>query len=336
MYDRYASQYNLPQQAGVGGLAPGNMGQWPVSRTNSGRGGQQQAGNANAPAGLLPAAGAYFKSPIPDYFPGQAIAGFTPNQQEAYDWMVRGAQQESTAAKQLRDFTKNRLAQGPQFNPYVGKVITDYQNLMNQQFAENQLPNLRGSAIQAGGLGGSRQALEEALASQRLNQTVGEQTGNLLKSGWDTAQQNYQSLMGLAPGIYGYTSAAELLPGQIRGAWGAAQQDLQQQRLNAEMARWNWYRDAAAGRLNQYQQNLSGAGSYNSATSSSTGQSVGPSQGGLFGGAGNTIGAALYGSPYLRSAFDQSGRAEPAPIMSGSSTLMSPATATGGAPIYSY
>jgi hypothetical protein len=223
-----------------------------------------------ATTGLFPAASAYFQSGIPDYFPGQTVAGTNQLQGAANQGMIKNAKIAARQGRLLSGQIVKGLRQGPQLNPYVQQVVGDYQNLMNQQFAENQLPALRGSAVSAGGLGGSRQALTEALASQRLNQTMGEQTGNLLKSGWDTAQQNYQNLLRMAPSGLGYSQQAGLLPGTIKSAYGAQQQAIQQARLNAEQDRWNYYRDAGANRLNQYQSNLAPARGYSTENMSGT------------------------------------------------------------------
>jgi hypothetical protein len=54
-------------------------------------------------------------------------------------------------------------------NPYLAQMGTDLQGQFNRNLTQNTLPSLRGGAVAAGGVGGSRQGIAEGLAAGASN-----------------------------------------------------------------------------------------------------------------------------------------------------------------------
>lgn len=63
-------------------------------------------------------------------------------------------------------------------NPTVDPAVNAYATNLGQQFREQFMPELRGEAALAGGLGGSRQQIGAALGAQRAQQSLSDFTAN--------------------------------------------------------------------------------------------------------------------------------------------------------------
>lgn len=121
------------------------------------------------------------------------------------------------------------MAQGG-INPYGEQLMRDSANNMTQSFREGVLPQIAGNAIGAGAFGGSRQAINESLASQRFNQSLGQQQNQLASSlygqglGQQQAGVNALSniagtgLQSIGSGVSGLNSllGAGMFPGQTQ------------------------------------------------------------------------------------------------------------------------
>lgn len=134
-------------------------------------------------------------------------------------------------------------------NPYINNVLDVLQNRTNQQW--NEMAGQRNTAAQrAGAFGGSRQAVENALAARNLNTQLGDQQAQLLNQGYNTATGIWQSDMGRAlqaamanqqAGIQGAQVGIQglqtgLQGSQLLGQLGAQQQGLALDRLKALQA----------------------------------------------------------------------------------------------------
>jgi hypothetical protein len=115
------------------------------------------------------------------------------------------------------------------YNPFASQAVQAAGQQLGQQYREQFLPQLQGQAIQAGGLGGSRQQIGAALGADRAMQNLGNyatQVGlqgyegqmarqqQALQSQAQLAGQTYGQQAGLAQGLYG-TGAG--LQGQLAG-----------------------------------------------------------------------------------------------------------------------
>lgn len=250
--------------------------------------------------GLLPAAEAWFNSAIPDYFPGQTVAGFNPSQQRGWDLSRRGSADTAVMGSNVAQNYLNFANQGPQWNPYLDQVANAYTDRMNQQFSERMLPSLRGSQVASNAAGSSAAGIATTQSADDLNRTISDQLANLYARGFDTTQQNYMNTLQMGPQQTAGAAMAWAAPGVTEQQIGGNQQALQQARLAGEQQRWNYYRDAAQNRLGTYAGLLGmspGANATNQ-TQTSSGSAQYPTNW------GNVASGALYtAAPYLDKLF---------------------------------
>ena len=213
------------------------------------------AGDANPMnqmGGLLPAAYEWFSSPIPQYYQGALTPSLTPRHEAAYEYGVGSSLLSAANALGLQRTYADYLGEGPQMDPYVRDVVDAYASEMNQAFAEQTLPAIQGKAISAGGLGGSRQALAEALATEELTETIGNQTASLLSAGYENAQDRYLQALTGAPNVYGYASQAMMAPSELVMNYGEMERSIQQQQAMDDFNEWLYYSNQPLERLQAY------------------------------------------------------------------------------------
>ena len=250
--------------------------------------------------GLLPAAEAWFNSPIPDYFPGQTVAGFNPSQERGWDLSRRGAEDTAAMGRNVAQNYLNYANQGPQWNPYLDQVANAYTGAMNRQFSERMLPALRGSQVASNAAGSSAAGIQTAQGAEDLNQIMSDQLANLYARGFDTTQQNYLQTLGMGPQQTAGASMAWAAPGITEQQIGGNQQALQQARLAGEQQRWNYYRDSAQNRLGGYAGllGMSPGANATSQTSQTSGSMNPPTNWG-----GIASGALYAAAPYINNMF---------------------------------
>jgi hypothetical protein len=179
-----------------------------------------------------------FAANVPQRYPGDTVAGFTPAQTTGQQMALDAAGAQSGIAKTAADvFTAlpSQLAQSvPGLQPFVGQTQTYETNPfaglpqadpalasyidastrpLYQQLTESVLPNVRGSAITAGGFGGSRQGIAEGLAAGRTAQAAGDTASKLAGSQYATnvgaLQNRYATNIGAEQARYATNVQAE-------------------------------------------------------------------------------------------------------------------------------
>lgn len=101
--------------------------------------------------------------------------------------------------------------------PGVDPSANAYAQNMGQQFREQFLPGLKGDAMVAGGLGGSRQQIGEALGSQRAMQSIGDFNANIYNEQMNRA---LQATMGMGQVAQGYQDTGNALQGAAQARLG--------------------------------------------------------------------------------------------------------------------
>lgn len=99
-------------------------------------------------------------------------------------------------------------------NPWIKDQQNAITNQVTRNFKENVVPAIGGSAVQAGGYGGSRQGIAEGLAASRMNQDLAPALSTLASDAWNSSQNR-----------------------ALAGAQGAANYGLNNQRQQADI--WN-------------------------------------------------------------------------------------------------
>lgn len=136
-----------------------------------------------------------------------------------------GAQGVSDLAKTQHFLSTNVL--DPNNNPDLQGYIKAADQGITQNFQNSVIPSLRTEAINAGGLGGSRDTLGENLATQSYLRELGNTNSQIL----NTAYGQGLSAAGAADTAAPATLQAELTPASTLSAVGAEQQ-AQQQAIN--------------------------------------------------------------------------------------------------------
>jgi hypothetical protein len=178
-------------------------------------------------------------------YQGQQVAGFNPLQQQAY-----GNIQQMTPSSQLNQatglaglagtnqFTGNNVNQ--YMSPYMNDVMQQQIIGANQAYGQS-LPQMEASASQAGGLGGTRDALVQSQAQRGLAQNIQGIQATGLQNAFQNAQNQFntsnQNLLGAAGTLGGlgsqqYQQQAGIDTAQL-GA-GQQQQGQQQNLLNTQ------------------------------------------------------------------------------------------------------
>ncbi|MEG9884910.1 MAG: hypothetical protein V6Z86_09985 [Hyphomicrobiales bacterium] len=196
-------------------------------------------------------------------YEGERIAGFTPQQQQAFQMTqdvagrgTPGVDQASQIAGQV-GATGDETFQGERFSqegvqrfmdPYLENVLKVQQDMAARRFAE-QRAGRSARAVSQGAFGGSRQAVAEALAQRDQNEQLAAQEAQALSEAYRTSAQQFETEQqrmahGAQQGAATRLAAGQQLGGleQLRqqlGLQGAQalanagqqQQQLQQQRL---------------------------------------------------------------------------------------------------------
>lgn len=168
-------------------------------------------------------------------YPGQQVAGITPDQQAAYDYarqnLGTGSTAITNAAQAITGPNLTSTAQGL-LNPYLANVETPALAALQRQGATAQ-NDLAAKAAGAGAFGGTRFGVQAGELGAATARQAGELSANIRSQGWDkavgTAVQQAQTLGTLA----GQAQQAGLTGASALSAAGSQQQQIEQARMNA-------------------------------------------------------------------------------------------------------
>lgn len=167
--------------------------------------------------------------------------------------------------------------------PGYSGMAADIQRRVTQNLREDILPSIRSSGVMAGGYGDTKNTQGQALAGARASDNLAGQLAQLGMNTWSRAAGLQQNAIQLAPMLM----QLGMQPGQIMQLIGASNETDAQNRINADMARWNFNEQRPFLNL-QMLKDLTGTAGQYGGTNVQTGQS----QAGT--GAMQGLGAALY------------------------------------------
>lgn len=109
------------------------------------------------------------------YDPSQITSGYTAGQiASTYDpAQITSAYAPDPSQFTTQTFTDPGVA-ADYMNPFVENVINRQQARARRQFSEEQIPAMRARAVEAGAFGGSRAAIQQQLAKERLEERLGD------------------------------------------------------------------------------------------------------------------------------------------------------------------
>jgi hypothetical protein len=211
-------------------------------------------------------------------YTGELVAGFTPQQQQAFGMFERAATAAQPAITQAQELARRVGAYQPQT---VAQAMEGYQNPYTQQVIDTTLADIERSrqvaqgqgaarAVAARAFGGSRQGVAEAETNRAALEQSARTAAQLRSAGFETAAglgardiaaaQQAEAQRLAAAGQLGQLGAAEqaaLMQG-AQGLFGAggAQQELEQARLEDAYKRFAEERGYPLEQLNILQQAL--------------------------------------------------------------------------------
>jgi len=246
-----------------------------------------QQANVNT---LQSAARDIFAGGGPTYYPGQTVAGVTPNLQTGR----AGATGYATGTgqnfiNQYQGGEKYWLDPNNIYNPDNIPGFRQAQEGVTQQVTQNLqrniLPAIRGGNVATGSLGGSRGAITEGLAIGDTNAALGRTLADMNMQAYNSGLNMYNNAAARAPTTYGLG----LAPSQTQMQVGTDERSDVQKEIDAAVQKYNF--DQLRPILNaQTLQALTGtAGQYGGTTTSNTTSSVSGGNSGLLQGAGGLM-----------------------------------------------
>lgn len=165
-------------------------------------------------------------------YPGARVAGFSPMTEGSWAEMLgagRRIQAGTDAAQGANNFGLHD-AMFASSNPYLQNAMDAATRPMIEQFTEagGPLQAIRGSALQSGGYGGSRQGIAEGIATKGLMNKVGDMRSTMANEGYKLGlEQMNNSIKNQA-----MLAMLQQMPGQIQSGIGAQQDAKSQQQEN--------------------------------------------------------------------------------------------------------
>lgn len=175
----------------------------------------------------------------PQYYPDQQVAGFNPTQQQGQQMLLSSAGGPAQSVGNQAASSLGSLfstARDVDANPYLAKAVEGAVRPIFQNLTETVLPQIRNDSVGTGTYGGSRMNLGEAQATERATRAALDSTNQLYSNAYGQGLQAFTQGLNLAPQIQGM----QFTPGQVTASVGDQQQALEQQRINAEMNKWNY------------------------------------------------------------------------------------------------
>ncbi len=243
-------------------------------------------------AGIFPEANRLYQSAGPLYFPGQTVAGFSPEREMALQAQAERARSGSpltaAGAAEIGRTLGGAYLNG---NPHLQNAIDAASRGATRNYQSAVAPGIDSAFSRAGRYGSGAHVSAHDAAQQNLAAQLGDIAGNLGYQNYAAERANMLNVLNAAPAYaqQDYADIAQL------DAVGRAREAMAQALINDQVARWNFEQQTPADKLRQYaalvQGNFGGTTSTTQPYSSGAGILGGMSAGsGLFGGIGTALG----------------------------------------------
>lgn len=175
----------------------------------------------------------------PSYFPGETFAGPTGATKGGWRTGLGAADaQDALFGRAMPAWESALTAPDLERNPYVKDMRRSTRRQFGRSLAE-ALPRVATGAQLAGGVGGSRQALAEALMTRDMHQSLGEALNELNLGAYSEGLGARTAALGMGGLMDEMATAGSRTRRQI----GAEQQMQKQGQIDADVERFNYYRD---------------------------------------------------------------------------------------------
>jgi hypothetical protein len=251
-------------------------------------------------AGIFPEANRLYQSPGPLYFPGQTVAGFSPEREAALQAQAERARTGSpltaAGAAEIGRTLGGGYLNG---NPHLQNAIDAASRGATRNYRSAVAPGIDSAFSRAGRYGSGAHVSAHDAAQQNLAAQLGDIAGSLGYQTYAAERANMLNALNAAPAYaqQDYADIARL------DAVGRAREAMAQALINDQVARWNFEQQTPADKLRQYaalvQGNFGGTVAttqpYSSGAGILGGIASGAGTGAAFGPWGAGIGAVLGG-----------------------------------------
>ena len=217
---------------------------------------------------------------IPEQYAGETIAGFTPEQETAFNMLTgigagglaatgqAGSGQYMTKAREFADLVGQEFDSATAekyMNPYLENVTRQAEDEALRRYRTEIEPKLGAEAAAAGAFGGSRAALLESEGQRNLLRQMGDIRERGLAAGFDQGRRAFEAQKAREQGLAGfYGQLAEAAPrigameAGLVSSVGEQRRGIEQARLDRAEKEFIEQRDAPMRQLAQYQSILQG------------------------------------------------------------------------------
>lgn len=234
---------------------------------------------------------------LPEFFPNQTYADFTPQQIEAMSRAESRARQGSPLTKEAQANLQATL-RGDYINnnPYLNDMINAANRGTIEQFTKGVMPTVQAGLGRSGRYGSNAATQERYNQAQKtLAQQLADTEANIRGQSYEQERARQFQALGLAPTLAAqdYTDIAQL------AAVGEQQQAMAQNAINEEMQRYQYNNTIDQQALDQFLGRVSGIGGIagNVTTQVTPVQGSSPFSQAL--GVGASLAGAAFGSPWL-------------------------------------
>jgi hypothetical protein len=217
----------------------------------------------------------------PSYFQGNTLADVSPYTTQGLSGLLGAADfQDLQAGDAYKALMQNYNAADVANNPYVKAMQDSIGGTMTRELREGALPAVNAGAALAGGIGGSRQALAQGQAIGRSQTALGDALANLNLGAYNTGVGARTAALQMSPQIQAMTKSG----GLTRLGVGQALEQRGQQEIDAQRARFEYYRDFPMMMSQMFAPYITGAPMASTNTSQGTSKASGGGSGimGLF------------------------------------------------------
>lgn len=204
-------------------------------------------------AGMLQSAhNLYMDETRPAYFPGSTVAPLAEAEGQARNYLSQYASQIAAPMAERTQQSLERAIGGEYMdaanNPYVQQMVKASTGDVSQDLLQRVLPAIKGGAIRAGQLGGSRQGIAEGLAIGEAARGAQRTAADINFGAYNTGLNAMMQGFNLAPTVQsmGYT------PADMLQAVGGQERAYDQAQINEQIARWQHEQNLPYVKLAEY------------------------------------------------------------------------------------
>lgn len=190
-------------------------------------------------------------------YPGQTVAGFTPEQSLAQGLTTSRALlgsplQKAGQGEALKTIQGDYLS--PDTNPWLAQTYNEAANNISNKFKEITMPGIKNAAMGAGAYGGSRQGVSEGIAQRGLADELQNAATNIYGPAYTQERSLQNQMIQAAPTM----AAADYNDISKLAAVGEEQQAMEQAQIDEAIKRYQYEQMEPWQRLGMYSNLVTG------------------------------------------------------------------------------